>query len=96
MAKLTTLKLRLNVMDTRRIKPVYGESRRISDSAWVGLKRRIWVRDGAHCCMCSRAIDLHERELDHRVALGFSGDNTERNPEIITPSPAACRRTRYL
>lgn len=78
MPKLTTQKPRLKVMGIRRIKPVYGESRPISDSARVGLKRRIWVRVGAHCCMCSRAIDLHESELEHRVALGFSGDNTER------------------
>lgn len=79
MAKLTTLKPRLKVIDTRRIKPVYGEQRRISGSVRVGLKRRLWVRDGGHCCMCSRAVDLHESELDHRIALQFGGDNTERN-----------------
>ncbi|WP_426346363.1 HNH endonuclease [Cronobacter universalis] len=79
MAKLTTLKTRLKVIDTRRIKPLYGEQRRISGSARVGLKRRIWVRDGGHCCMCSRAVDLHESELDHRIALQFGGDNSERN-----------------
>lgn len=79
MAKLTTLKPRLKVINTSRIKPVYGEQRRISGSARVGLKRRIWVRDGAHCCMCCRAVDLHESELDHRVALQFGGDNSERN-----------------
>lgn len=79
MAKLTTLKPRLKVIDTSRIKPVYGEQRRINGSARVGLKRRIWVRDSALCCMCSRAVDLHESELDHRVALQFGGDNSERN-----------------
>ena len=79
MSKLKTLQPRLKVIDTRRIKPVSGESRRISGSARVGLKRRIWVRDGGHCCMCSRAVDLHESELDHRIALQFGGDNTERN-----------------
>lgn len=79
MAKLTTLKPRLKVIDTRRIKPVYGEQRRISGSARVGLKRRIWVRDGGRCCMCSRPSDLHESELDHRIALQFGGDNSERN-----------------
>ncbi|TCB98163.1 HNH endonuclease [Kosakonia quasisacchari] len=79
MVKLTTLKPRLKVIDTRRIKPVYGEQRRISGSARVGLKRRIWVRDGGHCCMCARAVDLHESELDHRIALQFGGDNAERN-----------------
>lgn len=29
--------------------------------------------------MCSRAVDLHESELDHRIALQFGGDNSERN-----------------
>jgi 5-methylcytosine-specific restriction endonuclease McrA len=79
MAKLTTLKPRLKVIDTRRIKPVYGEQRRISGSARVTLKRRIWVRDSGHCCLCRRAVDLHESELDHRIALQFGGDNSERN-----------------
>lgn len=79
MAKLTTLKPRLKVIDTRRIKPVYGELRRISGSARVSLKRRTWVRDGGHCCICARVIELHESELDHRIALQFGGDNSERN-----------------
>lgn len=79
MAKLTTLKPRLKAIDTRRIKPVYGENRRISGSARVGLKRRIYVRDGGHCCMCNRVVDLHDSELDHRVALQFGGDNDESN-----------------
>ena len=79
MAKLTTLKPRLKAIDTRRIKTVYGENRRISGSARVGLKRRIYVRDGGHCCMCNRVVDLHDSELDHRLALQFGGDNDESN-----------------
>ncbi|HBQ6911556.1 TPA: HNH endonuclease [Klebsiella pneumoniae] len=79
MAKLTTLKPRLKVIDTRRIKPVYGEHLRISGGARVSLKRRIWVRDSGQCCMCSRVVDLHESELDHRIALQFGGDNSEQN-----------------
>lgn len=79
MGKLKTLKPRLKAIDTRRIKPVYGENRRVSGSARVGLKRRIYVRDGGHCCMCGRVVDLHHSELDHRIALQFGGDNDERN-----------------
>ncbi|UUX52702.1 HNH endonuclease [Citrobacter youngae] len=79
MSRLKTLQPRLKAIDTRRIKPAYGESRRISGSARVGLKRRIYVRDGGHCCMCSRIVDLHDSELDHRVALQFGGDNDESN-----------------
>ncbi|CAM6252777.1 hypothetical protein ENINCK431B_04035 [Enterobacter intestinihominis] len=79
MSKLTTLKPRLKAIDTRRIKPIYGEQRRISGSARVSLKRRIYARDSGHCCMCNRVIDLTDSELDHRIALQFGGDNSERN-----------------
>lgn len=79
MSKLTTLKPRLKVIDTRRLKPVYGEHRRISGSARVGLKRRIYARDGGRCCMCSKVVDLHDSQLDHRVALQFGGNNDETN-----------------
>jgi len=79
MSKLTTLKPRLKAIDTRRIKPIYGEQRRISGSARVSLKRRIYARDSGHCCMCNRVVDLIDSELDHRIALQFGGDNSERN-----------------
>lgn len=79
MSKLKTLQPRLKAIDTRRIKPVYGEHRRVSGSARVSLKRRIYVRDGGHCCMCQRVVDLHDSELDHRIALQFGGDNDESN-----------------
>ena len=79
MSKLTTLKPRLKAIDTRRIKPIYGEQRRISGSVRVSLKRRIYARDSGHCCMCNRVVDLTDSELDHRIALQFGGDNSERN-----------------
>lgn len=79
MAKLTTLQPRLKVIETRRIKPAYSEQRRISGSARVGMKRRIYKRDGGHCCMCKRVVDLYDSQLDHRVALQFGGTNDESN-----------------
>ncbi|MGX8939420.1 HNH endonuclease [Symbiopectobacterium sp. Eva_TO] len=79
MSKLKTLQPRLKAIDTRRIKPVFGEHRRVSGSARVSLKRRIYARDGGHCCMCDRVVDLHDSELDHRVALQFGGNNGEAN-----------------
>lgn len=79
MAKLTTLQPRLKVIETRRIKPAYSEQRRISGSARVGMKRRIYKRDGGHCCMCQRVVDLYDSQLDHRVALQFGGTNDESN-----------------
>lgn len=79
MGKLKTLQPRLKAIDTRRIKPVYGEHRRVSGSARVSLKRRIYVRDSGQCCMCCRVVDLCDSELDHRIALQFGGDNDESN-----------------
>ncbi|QIU89328.1 HNH endonuclease [Yokenella regensburgei] len=79
MGRLKTLKPRLMAIDTQRLKPVYGEQRRISGSARVSLKRRVYARDGGHCCMCGRVVDLHDSELDHRIALQFGGDNNESN-----------------
>lgn len=79
MVKLTTLQPRLKVIETRRIKPAYSEQRRISGSARVGMKRRIYKRDGGHCCMCKRVVDLYDSQLDHRVALQFGGTNDESN-----------------
>jgi 5-methylcytosine-specific restriction endonuclease McrA len=43
------------------------------------MKRRIYKRDGGHCCMCKRVIDLYDSQLDHRVALQFGGNNDETN-----------------
>ncbi|WP_367299209.1 HNH endonuclease [Hafnia alvei] len=79
MARLTTLKPRLKAIDTCRLKPVSGEARRISGSARVGMKRRIYKRDGGHCCMCQRVVDLYGSQLDHRIALQFGGSNDETN-----------------
>lgn len=79
MSKLTTLQPRLKVIDTRKIKPVTGEIRRISGNTRLALKRRLYGRDGGRCCMCARVVDLDESELDHRVALQFGGSNDESN-----------------
>lgn len=79
MPKLKTLQPRLKAIETRRLKPVYGEQRRISGSARVGMKRRIYRRDGGYCCMCQRVVDLYDSQLDHRIALQFGGTNDETN-----------------
>lgn len=96
MSKLVTLKPRLKAIDTRRIKPIYGEQRRISGSARVSLKRRIYARDNGHCCMCGCVVDLHDSELDHRVALQFGGDNSENNLWTLCSDCHAGKSSREL
>ncbi|EEZ0226105.1 HNH endonuclease, partial [Escherichia coli] len=45
MAVLRTLPGRIKTLNTRRINVLRGEQRRVSGSARVSLKRRIWRRD---------------------------------------------------
>ncbi|MWU51543.1 HNH endonuclease, partial [Escherichia coli] len=54
MAVLRTLPGRIKTLNTRRINVLKGEQRRVSGSARVSLKRRIWLRDAGHCCLCGR------------------------------------------
>ena len=79
MAVLRTLQNRIRTLRTQRVKPVYGEQRRVNGRARVSLKRRIWQRDGGQCCLCGRVTDLCDSELDHRIALRFGGGNEEAN-----------------
>ncbi|EMB7605782.1 HNH endonuclease, partial [Escherichia coli] len=73
MAVLRTLPGRIKTLNTRRINVLKGEQRRVSGSARVSLKRRIWLRDAGHCCLCGCVVDLCDSELDHRIALQFGG-----------------------
>ncbi|KGT86261.1 HNH nuclease [Erwinia typographi] len=79
MSRLTTLKPRLKAIDTRRLKTLNSEELRVTGSARVGLKRRIYTRDDGCCCMCKRFVELRDSELDHRIALQFGGGNDESN-----------------
>ncbi|AMF87327.1 HNH endonuclease [Escherichia coli] len=79
MAVLRTLPGRIKTLNTRRVNILKGEQRRVSGSARVSLKRRIWRRDAGHCCLCRRVVDLCDSELDHRIALQFGGGNEETN-----------------
>ncbi|HAX2347304.1 TPA: HNH endonuclease, partial [Escherichia coli] len=79
MAVLRALPGRIKTLNTRRINVLKGEQRRVSGSARVSLKRRIWLRDAGHCCLCGRVVDLCDSELDHRIALQFGGGNEEMN-----------------
>ncbi|WP_133308720.1 HNH endonuclease [Salmonella enterica] len=79
MMKLKTLRPRLATVNTNRIKPMNGERRRVSGSARVSAKRRIFRRDGGLCCMCGAVVGLHDSQLDHRQALQFGGSNDDAN-----------------
>ncbi|MBB7083951.1 HNH endonuclease [Escherichia coli] len=79
MAVLRALPGRIKTLNTRRINVLKGEQRRVSGSARVSLKRRIWRRDAGHCCLCGCVVDLCDSELDHRIALQFGGGNEEMN-----------------
>lgn len=77
--KLKTLRPRLAAVNTNRIKLMNGERRRVSGSARVSAKQRIFRRDGGLCCMCGAVVGLHDSQLDHRQALQFGGSNDDAN-----------------
>ncbi|HED5889191.1 TPA: HNH endonuclease [Salmonella enterica] len=77
--KLKTLRPRLATVNTNRIKPMNSERRRVSGSARVSAKRRVFRRDGGLCCMCGAVVDLHDSQLDHRQAVQFGGSNDDAN-----------------
>lgn len=79
MARLTTLKPRISTAKHSRIKTLNSERRRVSGSARVSAKRRIFQRDGGVCCLCGRVVSLHDSQLDHRLALQFGGTNDDEN-----------------
>ncbi|HEE9631295.1 TPA: HNH endonuclease [Escherichia coli] len=79
MARLTTLKSRISTAKHSRIKALNSERRRVSGSARVSAKRRIFQRDGGLCCLCGCIVSLHDSQLDHRRALTFGGSNDDEN-----------------
>lgn len=79
MAKLPMLGSRVQAIDTRRVKPMVSETRRLNGATRVTMKRKVYVRDGGQCQLCGRVVDLCESELDHKVALQFGGSNDPGN-----------------
>ncbi|EMK8059144.1 HNH endonuclease [Escherichia albertii] len=79
MVRLTILKLGISTAKHRRIKALNSERRRVSGSARVSAKRRIFQRDGGLCCLCGCVVSLHDSQLDHRRALQFGGSNDDEN-----------------
>lgn len=79
MSKLPMLGNRVSMFDTRRVKPMVSETIRLSGATRATMKRKVYVRDGGCCRMCSRVVDLCESELDHKVALQFGGSNEPDN-----------------
>ena len=79
MAKLKTMRPRLGLIDTRRVKPLTTDTRRLTGAALQNLRRLIYSRDGGRCRLCAGAVEFGEYELDHRIALQFGGTNDTAN-----------------
>ena len=86
MAKLRTLKPRLNAINTQRLKPMAKNAGRLDGAALYRMKRIAYARDLGCCCLCRKVIDYRLSELDHRIALQFGGSNDVGNLWTLCPA----------
>lgn len=81
--RITTLKPRLQALDTRRVRPMVTADNRMTGS---GLQRRrlsVWSRD-PYCAGCRKLTAFPEGfALDHIVALVNGGEDTEANCQVL-------------
>lgn len=77
--KLKTLRPRVEVINTQRVKLYHTADVRLTGRALYNLKYAIHARDGGRCCMCKRAVSYEGSNLDHRVAIQFGGTHDESN-----------------
>jgi len=75
MGKLTTLKPKINTLDTRRGAPVAIQ--RIRGWELHKIRQRIAIRDGYTCVDCGRVTV--DGEVDHVVPLHLGGQESDEN-----------------
>jgi 5-methylcytosine-specific restriction enzyme A len=77
MSKLSTLKPKVQTLDTRRGSTVATE--RIRGWELTKKRQRIALRDDYTCRECNRVTPLDRGEVDHIVPLHLGGSNSDSN-----------------
>jgi 5-methylcytosine-specific restriction enzyme A len=88
MSKLSTLKPKVQTLDTRRGSTVATE--RIRGWELTKKRQRIALRDCYACQVCGRAVSLDGGEVDHIVPLHMGGADSDENSQWICKEP--CHR----
>lgn len=86
MSRLSSLKPKINTLDTRQGAPVAVE--RIRGYELTKIRQRIGLRDLFTCQMCGRVTA--DGEVDHIVPLHLGGQESDENRQWLCPIP--CHR----
>ena len=91
MAKLQTLKPKLQMLDTRRVPTLdtkAGATQRVRGRKWMTQRQRIQTRDACTCAGCGLVRIDHE--VDHIVPLEQGGSNDDSNLQLLCSGPDGC------
>lgn len=96
MSRLQTLKPRLAMQDTQRVKGDSVAERRITGRRLQSRRLRVWTKD-PHCQGCGRLVDFpYGFELDHKVPLHAGGPDTEDNCQVLCSGPDGCHAAKTV
>ena len=88
---LTTLKPRLQAINTNRVKVLdtkAGATERIRGRSWMGIRREVLLRDGYRCQSCG--LVRMDNEVDHTTPLEQGGSNDISNMQTLCGGPKGC------
>ncbi|WP_158784615.1 HNH endonuclease [Pantoea sp. BAV 3049] len=92
MTKLTTLKPRLAVANTQRLKAMTVADHRMTGWKLQQRRKRLWAANPC-CAECGRLTEYpHGFELDHIVSLYQGGPDTDDNCQILCNGENGCHR----
>ncbi len=92
MARLATLKPRLSVDRTQRVRTATVAETRITGWKLQARRKRLWSANPC-CAMCGRLTEYpNDFELDHKVALHQGGEDTDSNCQILCCGADGCHR----
>lgn len=83
MARLPTIKPRIQSLVSRLATPKRVRETRITGRALQKRRVAVWARD-PHCAHCRELTSFpHGFHLDHIVALGNGGHDTDENSQVL-------------
>ncbi len=91
MARLTTIKPRIQMAPTRKVQSLpTTKERRLTGRKLQDRRMNVWARN-PHCANCGKLCDFPAGfELDHRVPLFQGGSDTEDNCQVLCSGPDGC------
>jgi 5-methylcytosine-specific restriction endonuclease McrA len=86
MARLTTLKPRVQTLNTQRVATLEakaGTTERVRGRAWMATRQRVAVAQQFKCRRCGCVWLPWRDQVDHRTPLEQGGSNDEGNLDLL-------------